>query len=66
MADRNIPTDPTSDPNENALGADVGMRMAEAFRQKNGRTLPVSDVEFAGMLAIAYILGRESIAGRVS
>lgn len=51
------------DPNEKVLGVDIGMQMAEKFRQQHGRALPRDDVEFAGMLAIAFILGRESIAG---
>lgn len=39
------------------------MEMADKFRLKEGHELPRDRVEFAGILAIAYLLGRESIAG---
>lgn len=54
---RSIPT------SENAIAADFGLRMSESFYEKNGRHVPKDDREFAWMLAIAFILGRESIVG---
>ncbi|MGH8326881.1 MAG: hypothetical protein ACRET2_08980 [Steroidobacteraceae bacterium] len=53
------------DINETVLAADAGMRLAEGFHEKNGRLLPCDQIEFAGMLGVAYALGRESIAGKV-
>lgn len=47
---------------ENEIAADFGMRMQEEFLKKNGRVLPKDDVEFGGMLGIAFMLGRESMA----
>lgn len=43
-----------------AQRADFGMKMAEEFALRNGRVIPEDDVEFAGMLAIAFGLGQES------
>lgn len=53
------------DPNECALASDFGMQMAAKFALDKGRALPADDIEFAGMLAIAFMLGRESLYGRV-
>lgn len=50
---------------ENQIAAEFGMRMQEEFLKKNGRLLPKDDVEFGGMLGIAFMLGRESLAGAV-
>ena len=51
---------------ENSLATEAGLAMASRFLKEKGRPLPTTDIEFAGMLAIAYLLGRESIAGRVA
>lgn len=53
------------DPGECSIATEIGMRMAQQFHTKNGRTVPLDDIEFAGMLGIAFMLGRASIAGRV-
>lgn len=53
-----------TDPNECALATDFGMQMAQKYCLKHGRSLPADDIEFAGMLAIAFMLGRESLVGR--
>jgi hypothetical protein len=50
---------------ETGVSADFGMALVDRFQQRNGRRLPLDDEEFAGMLAIAFMLGRESIADRV-
>ncbi len=51
---------------ENSLATDVALKMAERFLKEKGRQLPATDIEFAGMLAIAFLLGRESITGPVA
>jgi hypothetical protein len=53
-----------SEPAECSLATDFGMQMADKFRQKEGHELPQDRIQFAGMLAIAFMLGRESIAGK--
>lgn len=45
---------------EKTLCADIGMKMAERFQLQHGHPLPANDIEFAGMLAIAFMLGRKS------
>jgi hypothetical protein len=64
-----MPTNPTENLRvnaaENSLATDAGLKMAERFLKETGRPLPANDIEFAGMLAIAFLLGRESIAGVV-
>lgn len=51
---------------ENSLATEAGLAMADRFLREKGRPLPANDIEFAGMLAIAYLLGRESITGPVA
>jgi hypothetical protein len=55
-----------ANPNEAALATDMGLSMVDRMQKLNGRRMPRDEVEFAGMLAIAFMLGRESITGRVS
>lgn len=55
-----------ADPNESALATEIGMSMVDRMQQLHGRRMPQDETEFAGMLGIAFMLGRESIAGRVS
>jgi hypothetical protein len=52
-----------ADPNETALASDMGMRMVERMQQMHGRRMPRDEIEFAGMLGIAFMLGRESVMG---
>lgn len=54
------------DPIESALSAEMGMSMVDKMQELHGRRLPCDEIEFAGMLGIAFMLGRESIAGRVA
>lgn len=55
-----------ADPSESALSADAGMRIVDRMQELHGRRMPRDEIEFAGMLGIAFMLGRESIAGRVA
>lgn len=50
------------DPIENELASEIGLQMAQTFFIKHDRHVPQDAIEFAGMLAIAFLLGRESIA----
>lgn len=50
-------------PNEASLGADIGMSMVDKMQELHGHRMPRDEFEFAGMLAIAFMLGRESLAG---
>lgn len=46
---------------ECSLAAEMGQEMAKKFREREGHLLPQTEVEFAGMLSIAFMLGRKSI-----
>lgn len=52
-----------ADPNESALASDMGMQMVDRMQKLHGHRMPQDEIEFAGMLGIAFMLGRESIAG---
>lgn len=58
MTETNKDTD-DDDAAERAVAVDVAMKMADKFQAEHGR-LPNTDIEFSGMLAIAFLLGRES------
>lgn len=46
---------------EAVLGSEFGNEMARKFATDKGRALPLDYTEFAGMLAIAFMLGRQSV-----
>lgn len=58
--------DECANPAECALATDMGMQMVDKMQELHGRRMPRDEIEFAGMLGVAFMLGRESIAGRAS
>mgnify|MGYP001618840231 CR=1 FL=1 len=59
-------TDERADPNETALSVEMAMSMVDKMQSIHGRRMPENEEEFAGMLGIAFMLGRASITGWVS
>ena len=59
-------TDERVNPNETALSVEMAMAMVDKMQSIHGRRMPENEEEFTGMLGIAFVLGRASIAGWVS